>query len=146
MPDVPADQFHLFSYYDPFGNNYANVGSRNLDQPGQYRIRQAPKGASYGVDTSSAGSYKAYINSPSLYRTSISDGLSTRPILMLFTVTSSRLRPRMRLELRVRLLRRVSPNWWRSSMQTPTVVEARQQKRKPLSLTSQSWHRFAFPR
>lgn len=27
IPDVPATEFKLFSFYDPFGDNFANVGT-----------------------------------------------------------------------------------------------------------------------
>ena len=29
IPEVPSYQFALFSFYDPFGNNFANIGTGN---------------------------------------------------------------------------------------------------------------------
>ena len=68
VPEVPNDQYHLFSYYDPFGNNFANTGSANFDRHGQYRLRLRPDSSSkIGLTTKSAGAYQAYINSPTAY-------------------------------------------------------------------------------
>jgi hypothetical protein len=69
-PGMPQDLFHLMTYYDPFGNILASVGSGYTDAPGQYLIRQRPAGAVLGLDNSTAaanGSYAAYINSPTTY-------------------------------------------------------------------------------
>ncbi|KAK5680835.1 hypothetical protein LTS10_006593 [Elasticomyces elasticus] len=70
IPEIPSSQFTLFSYYDPFGNNFANTGTGNLESPGQYLLTSLSVGTpNPGVvannDTSSQ--YEASIVSPSLY-------------------------------------------------------------------------------
>ena len=72
VPDIPDDQYHLFSYYDPFGNNYANTGSGsgNLDHPGQYILRPTPPRKKDGVDEEmdvDTAPGQVHINSPSFY-------------------------------------------------------------------------------
>ncbi|KAK5694469.1 hypothetical protein LTR17_024779 [Elasticomyces elasticus] len=70
IPEIPSSQFALFSYYDPFGNNFANTGTSNFDSAGQYLLTSLSGGTpNPGVvannDTSSQ--YEASIVSPSLY-------------------------------------------------------------------------------
>lgn len=65
-PDMPEDQFHLMTYYDPYGNVLASVGSGFSDEAGQYRIRLRPEGAASGLE-SNTSAYKGYINSPTMY-------------------------------------------------------------------------------
>jgi len=74
IPSIPEEQYHLFSYYDPYGNNFANTGSGNLDAAGSYLLRGTPESASYGVQANSAtgagnssSMYQAYVNSPTDY-------------------------------------------------------------------------------
>lgn len=68
VPEVPDDDFYLFSFYDPFGNNWANIGSGNSAGAGTYRLRLRPTD-SYGVELANGTSDDAqnYINSPSLH-------------------------------------------------------------------------------
>ena len=68
VPEIPDDQFHLFSYFDPFGNNFANTGSANFNNAGQYRLRMLPERTSeVGLVTEDTGQYEASINSPTAY-------------------------------------------------------------------------------
>lgn len=41
VPEIPASQYALFSFYSPYGGNYANVGSGEglYNRSGTYRIR-----------------------------------------------------------------------------------------------------------
>ncbi|KAK5950071.1 hypothetical protein OHC33_008786 [Knufia fluminis] len=41
IPDIPAENFKLFSFYDPFGVNWANVGTGGFFVPGAYLIRSS---------------------------------------------------------------------------------------------------------
>lgn len=68
IPEIPSDQFALFSFYDPFGNNFANIGTGNEAGAGEYRLRIRPTD-SYGVElhSNSTGEAKNYINSPTLH-------------------------------------------------------------------------------
>lgn len=72
VPEIPPDQFALFSFYDPFGNNFANVGTENDAGSGDYILRLRPTD-SYGVETVNASSreeeVRRYINSPTLHGT-----------------------------------------------------------------------------
>lgn len=70
VPDVPSSQFALFSYYDPYGDNFANTGTGNVDAGGQYKLAVRPNGtSSYGVQATNGSSnqYQATIYSPSTY-------------------------------------------------------------------------------
>jgi hypothetical protein len=68
VPEVPEDAFYLFSFYDPFGDNWANIGTGNVAGAGDYQLRIRPTD-SYGVELANgtAGDARNYINSPSLY-------------------------------------------------------------------------------
>ena len=66
FPTVSDDQFHLMTYYDPFGNVLASLGSGYPNEAGQYRIRMQPDGAHIGLDNSTS-TYQGYINSPTTY-------------------------------------------------------------------------------
>jgi hypothetical protein len=72
VPEIPPDQFALFSFYDPFGNNFANVGTGNDAGGGDYTLRLRPTD-SYGVEVVNASSRREearrYINSPTLHGT-----------------------------------------------------------------------------
>lgn len=72
IPEIPSDQFALFSFYDPFGNNFANVGTGNEAGSGDYVLRLRPTD-SYGVEivggTSGEDESQRYINSPTLHGT-----------------------------------------------------------------------------
>ena len=68
IPEIPDDQFHLVSYFDPFGNNFANTGAANFNNAGQYRLRRLPERTSdVGLVTQDTGQYEAFINSPTAY-------------------------------------------------------------------------------
>jgi hypothetical protein len=68
VPEVPEDTFYLFSFYDPFGDNWANIGTGNSAGAGDYQLRIRPAD-SYGVEIANGttGDAQNYINSPSLY-------------------------------------------------------------------------------
>ncbi|KAK5741166.1 hypothetical protein LTR17_004106 [Elasticomyces elasticus] len=70
IPEFPGSQFALFSYYDPYGNNFANTGTGNLDSAGQYLSTSLSVGTpNPGVvaNNHTSSQYKASIVSPSLY-------------------------------------------------------------------------------
>ncbi|KAK3081567.1 hypothetical protein LTS18_005352 [Coniosporium uncinatum] len=74
IPSIPEEQYHLFSYYDPYGDNFANTGSGNLNAAGSYLLRRTPESATYGVVANNAtgagggsSTYQAYVNSPTDY-------------------------------------------------------------------------------
>lgn len=74
VPEVPGGRFKLLSYYDPYGNNFANTGTGNLDNAGDYLLRRAaPANVPYGVQVSNSvfssntTQYQAYINSPTTH-------------------------------------------------------------------------------
>lgn len=69
VPEIPDSQFALFSFYDVYGDNFANVGAANINASGQYRLRAPTDGTSkFGVEKSSDGStYVADIYSPTYY-------------------------------------------------------------------------------
>lgn len=70
VPEVPSDQYALFSYYDPYGDNFANTGtgSGNIMTSGQYRLTKRSAGATeYGIQVEGTvdAEYQATIVSPS---------------------------------------------------------------------------------
>ncbi|KAM0707765.1 hypothetical protein Q7P35_004414 [Cladosporium inversicolor] len=67
VPDIPDSAFCLFSFYDPFGDNWANIGTGNSAGAGEYRlrIRRTDSGVEAGREMS--GNTVNYINSPSLH-------------------------------------------------------------------------------
>jgi hypothetical protein len=67
VPKIPDDTFCLFSFYDPYGDNWANIGTGNSAGAGEYRlrIRRTDYGVELANDTS--GNTPNYINSPSLH-------------------------------------------------------------------------------
>lgn len=67
VPDIPDDAFCLFSFYDPYGDNWANIGTGNDAGAGEYRlrIRRTDSGVEAAKDMS--GNDVNYINSPSLH-------------------------------------------------------------------------------
>ncbi|KAK5713175.1 hypothetical protein LTR15_011538 [Elasticomyces elasticus] len=70
IPGIPSSQFALFSYYDPYGNNFANTGTGNLDLAGQYLLTSLSVGTpnpGVVVNNDTSSHYEASIVSPSLY-------------------------------------------------------------------------------
>ena len=67
VPDIPDGAFCLFSFYDPYGDNWANIGTGNSAGAGKYRlrIRRTDSGVEAAKDIS--GIDVNYINSPSLH-------------------------------------------------------------------------------
>ena len=73
VPEIPDSQFALFSFYDVFGDNFANVGAENINASGPYRLRAPTNGTfKFGVEQASNDStdpYVADIYSPTYYGT-----------------------------------------------------------------------------
>ena len=72
IPEVPAEELKLFSFYDPFGDNYANVGTGGFYKPGRYLLRpyDRPGGSSevgLQVNNGSSSEYVGAVSSPTLY-------------------------------------------------------------------------------
>jgi hypothetical protein len=72
IPDIPPDQFALFSFYDPYGDNFGNVGTGNIGQAGDYLLTVPANGSSgRGVEATGGegtfGKYVAVVESPSVY-------------------------------------------------------------------------------
>ncbi|KAF2172116.1 hypothetical protein M409DRAFT_17356 [Zasmidium cellare ATCC 36951] len=71
VPDIPSSQYALFSFYDVFGDNYANTGTGHVNGSGQYRIRAPQNGTfQFGVQTTGNGSSNqsvADVLSPTTY-------------------------------------------------------------------------------
>lgn len=63
VPNIPDDLYALFSFYDPFGNNWANVGVGHPSVTNEWRIRQRPANGTYGVQHGN----ETIFNSPSAY-------------------------------------------------------------------------------
>lgn len=73
IPEVPAYNFKLFSFYDPYGDNFANVGTDGFYEPGTYLIQPyyTPGGnhtTGLQVGGGSNG-YVAIVSSPTAYGT-----------------------------------------------------------------------------
>lgn len=70
VPDVPDSQFALFSYYDTFGDNFANTGTNLISRPGKYLL-QGPANRSHPTGAfarnGSNSDYVADIFSPTSY-------------------------------------------------------------------------------
>ena len=73
IPEVPAENFKLFSFYDPFGDNYANVGTGGFYKSGKYLIHpyDRPGGSrQVGLQVVNGSSeYAGTISSPTSYGT-----------------------------------------------------------------------------
>jgi hypothetical protein len=70
IPRIPSSQFALFSCYDPYGNNFANIGPDNSDTQGDYLLTRRPRNAtSYGYNADKKGPQysKGTIISPTTY-------------------------------------------------------------------------------
>ncbi|KAH8898594.1 hypothetical protein GQ53DRAFT_635751 [Thozetella sp. PMI_491] len=65
VPEL-KNRYWLFSFYDLFGNNYANIGSLHGFQQGKFRIRYATQ--SFGTQEGNiTDGFQAYVNSPTPY-------------------------------------------------------------------------------
>ena len=68
VPDVPADSFKLFSFYDPYGVNWANFGTGGeLFRNGSYLLQSGTGEEAFQVTNGS--DYIAELNAPSPYGT-----------------------------------------------------------------------------
>jgi hypothetical protein len=72
IPAVPAEELKLFSFYDPFGDNYANIGTGGVYRPGKYLLRpyDRPGGSpevGLQIDNGSSSGYAGTVSSPTLY-------------------------------------------------------------------------------
>ncbi|KFY78110.1 hypothetical protein V499_02651 [Pseudogymnoascus sp. VKM F-103] len=71
VPSIP-DRYWVFPFYDPYGNNIANIGSLQGHKPGKYLFRLASKDFGFfsGPPPEEAGhhcNYLGYINFPTAY-------------------------------------------------------------------------------
>lgn len=69
VPEIPANQYALFSFYDPFGDNFANVGPSNFNKSGSYELSRRSGNGPVGVfptntSSTSSDSSVASIQSP----------------------------------------------------------------------------------
>ncbi|KAH8901256.1 hypothetical protein GQ53DRAFT_850787 [Thozetella sp. PMI_491] len=65
IPEI-RDRYWIFPFYDPYGNNIANIGSITNNSAGNYLVRydDTNPGVQY---TGVRGAFKAYINLPTAY-------------------------------------------------------------------------------
>ena len=68
LPDVPADSFKLFSLYDPYGVNWANVGTGSFFRNGSYLLHWN-QAESAGLRVTNGSNYVAELSAPSPYGT-----------------------------------------------------------------------------
>lgn len=66
IPEVPADNFKLFSFYDPYGVNWANVGTGGYYERGRYLL-QRNESAPAGLQVTNGSDYIARLHAPSPY-------------------------------------------------------------------------------
>lgn len=67
VPFVPEDQYALFSFYDPYGNNFASIRAGSGNSSGLYRVTLRNNNETSGVETQNKGDYQASILSPTTY-------------------------------------------------------------------------------
>ncbi|KAK3720560.1 hypothetical protein LTR37_003609 [Vermiconidia calcicola] len=70
VPDIADDMNAMFSFYDPFGNNFANIGGTETAEAGNHWLKHVPVSTTVvGVSRSggSSASCTACINSPSCF-------------------------------------------------------------------------------
>lgn len=69
VPNISSSQYALFSFYDVFGDNYANLGTGNVNSSGKYRVRAPMNGTfQFGVQRNGNSSqYVADVMSPTNY-------------------------------------------------------------------------------
>lgn len=72
IPDVLEDTFKLFSFFDPYGGNFANVGTGGFYRSGKYLVTHSDGRSSQaglnGTDSASSD-YVGCISSPTFYGT-----------------------------------------------------------------------------
>ncbi|KAI9721151.1 MAG: hypothetical protein M1828_005257 [Chrysothrix sp. TS-e1954] len=65
IPPMQSDRFYLFSLYDPYGDNFASLGSVNASKPGEYLITPSlGSGAGGLMDSGDCPSYMGCVTSP----------------------------------------------------------------------------------
>ncbi|KAI7187416.1 hypothetical protein KC363_g6049 [Hortaea werneckii] len=69
VPVVPDDQYALFSFYDPYGNNFASIRAESGTSNGLYRINLRKNNENPGIGTNDKGNYRGFILSPTTYGT-----------------------------------------------------------------------------
>ncbi|KAI6851388.1 hypothetical protein KC332_g233 [Hortaea werneckii] len=67
IPFVPADQYALFSFYDPYGNNFASTRAESEDSSGLHKLTLREDRETPGVNTNGDSVYQATIDSPTTY-------------------------------------------------------------------------------
>ncbi|KAK5127186.1 hypothetical protein LTR85_008547 [Meristemomyces frigidus] len=70
-PNVTDDRFWALSFSDPYGNNFANIGSVTRSPPGRYLVRRADAEPSVQM-CNSTSEFRGIINAPTTY--SLLDG------------------------------------------------------------------------
>ncbi|KAI7212443.1 hypothetical protein KC333_g7114 [Hortaea werneckii] len=67
VPLVPDDQYALFSFYDPYGNNFASVRAESGNSSGLYKLTSREDDETSGVATNEDLVYQGVITSPTTY-------------------------------------------------------------------------------
>ncbi|KAI7160514.1 hypothetical protein KC349_g3453 [Hortaea werneckii] len=67
VPLVPDDQYALFSFYDPYGNNFASVRAESGNSSGLYKLTSREDDETSGVATNEDRAYQDSITSPTTY-------------------------------------------------------------------------------
>ncbi|KAK4498388.1 hypothetical protein PRZ48_011046 [Zasmidium cellare] len=68
IPELPSWEFALFSFYDIYGDNYANIGTGNIDKPGRYLVQRRQDGTfDFGAQSQGGSQYVAKVTSPTSY-------------------------------------------------------------------------------
>ncbi|KAK5137475.1 hypothetical protein LTR08_008453 [Meristemomyces frigidus] len=65
-PNVTDNRFWAYSFTDPYGNNFANIGSVTQSPPGRYMVRYADAEPSMEL-CNSTSEFRGIINSPTAY-------------------------------------------------------------------------------
>ena len=100
LPPFPREYTTLASFYDQYGNNFANIGTRNLNASGEFRLQPLNKGHPRGLHTlhQDYSFYQARINSPTL--------LGSILIRCLLTATNTEAIRKWQNDIRIRLVSR----------------------------------------
>ncbi|KAL9059371.1 MAG: hypothetical protein Q9162_001240 [Coniocarpon cinnabarinum] len=64
LPEMEADRYYAFSFFDPYGDNFATIGSRYASKSGEYLLRSSVGTGEAGITTKDCSSYENCIESP----------------------------------------------------------------------------------
>lgn len=70
VPYVPEQDFKLFSFFDPYSVNYANIGTGGFYKSGKYLLRaceQCNGSASIGLSNATSAGYSGVVTAPGPY-------------------------------------------------------------------------------